>query len=484
MFLQGFCGPSNPTQSVLADTEQTVNFYQERVESRTSPFDQALYPTPGFRDWCMTTDVGGRRGIYANGRAFMVMGGGLWETFADKSCIKRGTVVQDSNPATLSYNGLTGGQLFITSGTHGYCFTLATNTLTQVLTGIATMGGVVNTRFLAFDRLTGLVHMSALNDGTTWNLANFFARGIGADPTEAMVIRGPDVILIGSQTGEVWQDVGASPQPFAAYPGATFGYGTVGPFAVSVTDDLVVWLAQTSQGAGRMVSMRGYVPQPISNYAVETALSSYQRKFTITDCEVLTYEQEGHLFGVFSFPSARNTWVVDLDSVDWHERRTWDVVHAREDAWRPRCHLYAFGKHLTAERATGMISEMDVTFGLEAGGGPIRRLRTGPPLFSKSRERLVISQFELMADPGLGLISGQGSDPLVMFRWSKNGKTWSNERLCSAGKMGQYGKRIFWGRCGSSTGLWIPQIAVSDPIPLRIAGAKVEGTGFEMARAA
>jgi hypothetical protein len=64
-----------------------------------------------------------------------------------------------------------------------------------------------------------------------------------------------------------------------------------------------------------------------------------------------------------------------------------------------------------------------------------------------------------------------------------NAKTWSSERLASAGKQGDYDRQIAWTQCGSAEKLWVPEISVSDPIPWRLSGAEIDGTGFVQAGA-
>lgn len=84
-----------------------------------------------------------------------------------------------------------------------------------------------------------------------------------------------------------------------------------------------------------------------------------------------------------------------------------------------------------------------------------------------------------MIDSGIGLISGQGSNPQVMLRVSTDGQTWGNQRSCSAGKMGQYAREVAWQICGSSGRIWMPEIVVSDPVPWRLSGAELQGSGFD-----
>lgn len=483
MIYKGFVGVANALQSPMADAERLVNFYLEPTLSESAPTDAVLLPTPGQASFTTTTDVGTRAMFSTGTRTFAVVGTGFWELFSDGTSTRRGDVAQDNNPATISYNGVTGGQLLITSGNNGYLYVLATNTLTVIaeLVGAATMGGAKDGFFLCFDITLSKVRLSGLNDGATWDPLQYFQRSLAPDPWKAMIVSNPEIYLIGEVTGEAWFNNGGYPQPFAPMPGAFWQWGTLAPFSATLAGDTLSWLGNRAEGAGRIVGMKGYTPKPVSTYAVDTAIGRYVQAGHANDCETLAYQQDGHLFAAFSFPSANATWCLDLESGLWHERGTWNPVQNRYDVWHPRIHVEAFGKHLVGERGTGQISTLDITEGSEADGSAIRRLRIGPPVWARNNRRLVLSRFQLMMDTGLGLQSGQGVAPVVMLRNSWNTRTWGAQKSIGAGAIGEYGVNVVWNRLGSSMKAWMPEVTVSDPVPYRLSGAQIDGTGMMQA---
>jgi hypothetical protein len=349
---------------------------------------------------------------------------------------------------------------------------IASGALTTVLTAEATQVGMLDEYFLALNMVTGKLRLSNLNDGTTWDPTQFALRSAQPDPWQAMIINAPDIWLLGEQTGDIWYDAGTSPFPLAARQGLTIPYGIAAPFSLAVTGGEVLWLTKNKDGAGLVVRANGYSPTPISTPELATALSRYQRTSTITDAEALVYQQDGHTFYVLRFPSANATWAYDLTTGEWAERGKWNNGRTDYDVWAPRVHVYAFGQHLTADASTGTLSAMDVSYGSELDGSAIRRLRRGPILIDENR-RIGIRRFEVLVEPGLGLQTGQGSNPQMMFRASSDGgKTWGNERSVSVGQPGQYRRRAFVTRLGSPR-LWVPEISVSDPTPWRIVDAFV-----------
>src|SRR5581483_3513398 len=348
----GFLGGSAPSKSVIATSERTVNFYVEEVGTEGPQSKKALYSFPGQSPWItaassggVLTDTGGRAGINIGSRAFVVIGTGLYEIFADATITKRGTVASDGLLAQLSYNGSTGNQLGIAAGGNFYNYNLTTNTLTLVLTAEAHQLGMLDEYFLALNQTTGRLRLSNLNDGTTWDPTDFALRSAQPDPWAAMIINPPDIWLLGAQTGDVWYDAGTSPFPLAARQGLNIPYGIIAPASLALTGGRIFWLASNKDGAGLVVATRGYQPVPISTLEVDTAIASYQRSSTITDAEAEVLQLEGHTFYILRFPTANATWADDLTTNIWFELGTWNAAAGAYDVWHPRFHLYAFGKH-------------------------------------------------------------------------------------------------------------------------------------------
>lgn len=463
--LEGFIGPSATSLSPIANDERTVNFYLEPLP-RAGKNQAALYPSPGFSSFASVSPVG-TRGLYEmNGTCLGVVAGTAYTIPSVGTPSSIGTVTNDGNPAQLVSNGAVGAQFLIASGTNGYCYTPSSGAFTQVLTGDCTMCGMLDGYGIALNPTTSKIRISNLNDLTTWSSSQFAQRGDAPDNWAAMVVNIPDIWLIGQQTGVVWYDAGAFPFPFAQRPGATFKYGIVAPWTLKTAGGEVMWLSRNAEGAGIVVKAVGYSPIRVSTYEVEAAIAGYAKNFSITDAEALMFQYYGHIFYVLTFPTANATWVFDVTTNQWVEWGKWNAPMTRFDLWAPRAHCYAFGQHLTGDRTTGTIAAMDGAYGTELDGTAIRRLRRTPALFNENRQ-FQVRRLELFLESGLGTQTGQGVNPTVMMRSSDDGgKTWLPERTSSAGKVGEYGKRVYWLRCGISRDR-VYEFSVSDPIPWR-----------------
>jgi len=93
---------------------------------------------------------------------------------------------------------------------------------------------------------------------------------------------------------------------------------------------------------------------------------------------------------------------------------------------------------------------------------PQRRLRRAPHLADEQRW-LTYDRFQLDLQTGVGLNTGQGSDPQIMLRWSNDGgHTWSHEHWVSAGRMGATKTRAIWRQLGRARTRTF-EVVVSDP---------------------
>jgi hypothetical protein len=469
---QGFLGPSYLSSSYLADTERCINFYLEKNETPNAPTPYCLLPTPGYTV-ISTVPEGPIKGTsaIADGREFYVAGFRLYENVADVP-VARGTLASNANPATLCWNGPAGDQLFITSGDVGYILNLTSNVLTTVLVSGATMGSFLDGYFLALDAATGTLQISDLLDGLTWDPTQIAQRTAGADPWIAMTVIHREIWLIGSRTGEVWYDAGTFPFPFAPIPGAFFEQGIVAPFSATRDVAPLLWVSQNAQGARLVLQAQGYDGTRISTHGVESQLRGYA---TVADAESMSVQIGGHLFYIVTFKAAGHTWVYDVTEGAWGEWLYWDHATSTYEALRVMCHMFSNGRHIVGDTATGRLYEMSLTVFTDVDEAPIRRMRQ-PPRISFGQKRFTVNTIQLILDVGIGLSTGQGSDPQCMRRASRDGgKTFGPEKWRSMGKQGAYSTRVIWRACGMARN-YVDEFVWSDPVPVRVTDAEMDVT--------
>lgn len=465
--LPGFCGGSYTAQSRLVDGALSMNLYPETTEENAALSKVSMYLKPGLEVFA-TLPQGPVRGIFGqSGRLHAVGGFHLYSVSSTGVATDLGEMAFDNQIATMTTNGDGGGQLFVISGGTGYILDLETNDLSDVVEDV-TIGGMLDGYFLALDVDTSTLKVSDLLDGTTWDPLQVTQRSTASDPWKSMLVVGKLILLFGEFTSEYWWDTGDS-FPFAPFSGGgLIPYGIAGTFCAAQVGTNVIWLAQNAQGMRTVIKAQGTSTTKISTYAQDSELTALD---SVSDAEVYCYQERGHLFWVLNIPSADLTLVWDDTEGKWHHRGDWDPAENTFHVDRPRVHTAIFDQYLVGDRESGVIYRMSSDIYTNADGDGIRWVLQTPSLQNEQLP-MRFDALRLFLEPGLGLSTGQGSNPMVCLRYSDNaGKTWSNELLREVGKQGHYDHIVEWNRLGSSRYPRQWEISGSDPIPWRILGA-------------
>lgn len=479
MKLPGFVGPSYVAQSPIAGADELWNLFPEveQVPGQAEP-RTTLYRDPGLRSFA-TVGLGPIRGVFRqDGRVWAASGAELYEVFVDGSATLRGAIAAGYGPVQFASNGTGGLQLAVLASGYLYVLGLTTNTLTLVADADLTtyQGRIASIGFvdgygMAHIRDTAQFFISALEDFTSWDPTDVFQKSKTADLVKVMVIDHGQAWLFGSETIEPWYDQGDANTPFAPVPDVMIMQGILSEDAYTLIDNTIFWAGDTEDGGRVVYRAAGFNPQRISTHALEAEWRTYG---TVEDCTCWAYQHQGHNFVQFDFPTEGVSWVFDTLGF-WHKRGYWNANAGSFEAHLGRCHVYAFDKHLVGSRVDGTIYEQTPDVYSDAGA-PQRWLRRAPIL---RRELLNIphGNFYVHADVGsTPLLSGQGSDPHMMMRFSDTaGRTWSVERWRSMGSQGEYGGEILWNRLGMAKGPHgrIYEISGTDPVPIALVEAGI-----------
>ena len=225
-------------------------------------------------------------------------------------------------------------------------------------------------------------------------------------------------------------------------------------------DNSIFWLGDDEV----IYRAEGYVPKRISTHAIEKAMRGYQDTTTAT---AWSYTRGGHKFYVINFEEA--TWCFDISTGLWHTRESRDTIGNSLGRWRVDYGVKIYGKDLVGDYSTGDIYALDHEVFTE-NGTVIRRLATSPPIHNEA-EWVFMPKLQIEMEVGVGLTTGQGSDPQIMLRWSDDGgNTWSNEKWRNLGKKGEYKNRVRWTKLGK-TRERIFELSITDPVYASIIAA-------------
>lgn len=274
--------------------------------------------------------------------------------------------------------------------------------------------------------------------------------------------------LIGERTSEVWYNAGNPNFAFARIPAIGPQIGCAATHSITRLGSDLVWLGRNEQGQNIVVRQNNYDWQKISTHAIDKAIGSYA---VTSDAIGFAYEEDGHWFYVLTFPTADATWVYDGKTSMWHSRASFDPTAGLYHRVRANAFCNLSDTRLVGDYQNGQIYQMSRQF-YSDNGAPLRCQRRAPHIWEKqNRKRIFHSWLQVEFTPGIGLSSGQGSNPQAMLRWydyNKN-KNWSNEHWVTIGQTGQVGNRAIWRRLGSSRDR-IYELNISDPVPRDVIG--------------
>lgn len=461
MILEGFVGPSYQMDAVSFDHQRSVNLFPITSETGTSKSVAALRLTAGIESFS-TIGGGPIRGcIEADGRSFWISGDEFYEIDTDGVATDRGTLLTATSRCTLNYNGT---QVMIIDGTYGYIFTLGTNVFEQILDvdfpSPAAYGTFQDNYFIVTKGGTAQFYISAIGDGLSWDVLDFVSVESSPDDLVCCISDGTNLWALGRTTVEVFTNTGDAAFPFERIPGAVIQSGCAAPFSAVIYDNALTWLGQDDRGGSIVWRANGYSAQRISTQAIEKKIATSSNP---VESYAYTYFEQGHAFYCLQVKGLDTTLVADAATGNmWHEKSYRNPVTNQDEQHRAACHVYFNNQNLVGDRELGIIYNQSLYI-YSDNGDEIVRVRISPHVASE-KQLITFGSFELDVEAGRALQTGQGSNPMIMMKYSDNGGfTWSNERWVSIGRVGKYFQRARWTRLGQARDrlFWV---SFSDPI--------------------
>lgn len=423
-----------------------------------------LARVPGIKAWTDITDtfpsVGSIQSMFQGlGALWVVASESLYKITKDKvvtligSTPGNGNVDIDSNTTTIT----------VVNEPFGYTYD---GTTFAVISDTDFTGrGAGDVEFLDDYMLfrepdTGRFFGSDLASATAFNALNFATAEAAPDDLVGMKVDHRQLILFGEKTTELWENTGASGFPFQRSINGLVEQGCLNGRTIAKLDNSVYWLADDFT----VRRLEGITPIRVSQHAVEEQFRTKQ----VSTAQAYTYRQNGHMFYVLGFSDG--TFVYDVTTQLWHERETYN-----DDHWLATSHASAFDKELVGDAESGKIGELDVDTYADQGVTQLVSF-TYQPIYAE-QQRAFHDRLEIVFEPGVGLTTGQGSDPEVMMEYSDDGGlTYDFLPRKKPGKIGEYLDRVIWNALGSARQR-VYRGSLSDPVKLSIADTLVEVRG-------
>ena len=469
-------GSSYVARSINAADNRMVNLFPEVIPEggKEAGF---LNRAPGLQ-FQQTIGAGPIRALWAhqtNGSDFYVVSGTEFYkvTGLTATPTKLGDVT-GTGPVSVADNGT---QIFLACNGPSYIYNEVTNVFSQItdpdFPGAVTVG-YLDGYFVFNEPNSQKVWVTQLLDGTSVDPLDFASAEGSPDGLVGLIVDHREAWLFGTDSVEVWYDAGLADFPLTRIQGAFNEIGCVSAFSIAKLDNGLFWLGTDARGQGIVYRANGYTGTRVSTHAIEYAIAQYGN---ISDAIGYTYQQEGHAFYVLTFPSANATWVYDVATQAWHERAGWNTSTGQFTRHRSNCQCKFSGNTVVGDYENGNIYTLSLNVYAD-NGGVQKWLRSwrALPTGTNNLKRTAQHSLQLDCESGTGLVTGQGSDPEIMLRWSDDGgHTWSNEHLSKMGKIGEYYRRVFWRRLGMTLKLRdrVYEVSGTDPVKTAIMGAEL-----------
>lgn len=432
---------------------------------------RALFDVPGLTQRTLTGDTidGVNRGSqWMSDTLYHVNGQNLYSMNARNVITKEGPI-GDTKRVSMANNGRY--LVIVVPGIKTYVFDNTTSTLSEVSDPDFREADSVSFKdgYFIFTASDGSVFfISALNDPFSYNALDFGSAEVRPDKIVVTHVDHNELFVGGEQTIELFQNIGGSGFPFQRIPGANITKGIHARHSVVSFDNSFAFLGG---GENELTSVwkltSSSSAQKISTAAIDGAIQKYTRD-EISKAFGMSYAFGGNFFVSFTFTSDRipsKTFVFDAttsaltNELTWHERQS----GVSEDRWRVSSITSAFDKLIVADLLDGRIGEFDQSSHTEYGN-PIYREKASQPFFTFDGP-VFASELRLHMESGVGLNTGQGSDPQIRMSFSDDGgRTFGNELWRSYGRAGRFEVLPTWRRLGRIPRHRVLRFVTTEPV--------------------
>jgi hypothetical protein len=465
-----FVGGSYEGRSKELNAQQSINLFPV-IDNQNAKNIIAMYGTPGMADFSSPATTAIVRAMHVMGSyLYAVVGAVVYEIASNGTASSLGSITTSTGYVGMADNGT---QMLIVDGT-AYGHIVTTGNLADISDGdfpAATNCVFFDGYFVVSVADTGKIQICTLYDGTAWDAADYAVAEAFPDDLVTIIATQSNIWLLGKLSGEIYYNSGNVDFPLARVPGAVVNIGCSAIGSAVLINEKVYWLTNKST----VVRSLGYGFETVSLPGINYQLSTYT---TVSDAIGFTYILEGRSFYVLTFPTENKTWVLDIESGQWHEWQS--LTGSTAGKFRGNTSVVFNNAMLIGDCATGKIYTLSMDTYTDAGVN-IRRIRKTQVL-NKEVVNVIHKKIEVEFEAGVGLDVApevDGYDPQVTLKWSDDGgETWSSGMSISLGKYQKYDTRQIWRRLGKSRNR-VYELTIETPVKVIILGGYGDLTACE-----
>ncbi len=440
------------TRSKSLASQGLINWYVNVLESNGLN-DSNLYATAGLVE--AIASVGGiNRGAFVmNEKPYFVNGNGLYR--ADRNVDISGNVSYSSALiGTISGSGRVAMDsiklqlCIVVPGSTAYIYVDggALSAITDPdFAGPADDVVAIDSVFVFITTGTNVAFHSALNDGLSYSALDRYP--VTQIPVAIGLIVYRNQLYVMGRTNIIpFTNIGSLQFLFAPQPNSAIPMGVRSKYLKSNFLNSFVFLGSGINAEISLWMYSGGAPQRLSTEPIDFIIQNATDE-EIDRAFILRHSQNGADFIVLNISSYcfeyNLTASSKLGNPIWHERRSRVVINGdvSDNPWRPTSIIQAYNRTFVGDSVDGRIGEIVDILGTEYGN-PICRVWDSSPM-SAMGVKGKVKALEVFTDVGVA------QDDEMNLSWSEDGGfTFKNKLARSLGAIGNYGRRVFWGRLG------------------------------------
>jgi hypothetical protein len=449
-------------KSVTVTSESYTNMYAE-ISQEPDRTPTAFYNRHGLDLFASFGDTPCRGALELGDFLYVVHRGTFYEVNNAGVKTSRGTLLTTSGRVSIATNG---NSIQIVDGQYGFVYNSTTLAFDQIVDvdfvparTNTWIDGYFITDMLGSTDKTKWNRYAWSTDGLTYNALDFAAAESSPDPLVRVYNDNRELILFGQFTTEFHGNSGNADQPFVRQ--ATVEWGLAAVNSIAKMNDSVIYIAKNRMGKSQAIVLNGYSPQVVANHSMSAVIDSYGE---ISNASGFSFMEGGHPFYIVSFSSVMKSWMFDASTQLWSQVN----YGLTETQYRGLFGTSYLNRTLVFDYENGNMYEINPDSYTD-NGNPIVRELTSRHVFGENY--MSVNRIWIDMETGVGLISGQGSDPQVMLKTSKDGgRTYPVELWMPLGKIGEYLTRAYRNRIGRFRDATF-KVRITDPVKTVIAGA-------------
>jgi hypothetical protein len=281
--------------------------------------------------------------------------------------------------------------------------------------------------------------VTELNDPFSVNPLKYGSSEADPDPIVALMKVKNEVYALNRNTIEVFNNVGGSLFPFQRVEGAQVQRGVVGTNACALFMDTIAFLGGGRNESVAVWIVNGGIAEKLSSREIDLILKDYtEEQLSQVYIESRVDKDFRHLY--IHLPD--QTLVFDGAGTAKAGIPVWFTLSSSlvgKSQYLARNFVWIYNKGIIGNPQNSSFGYL--TDRLSSHWGQTTGWSFETMILYNESKGLVFHELELVSITGNAIF---GADPSIWASYTTDGVTWSQERVCKAGKTGVRGKRLSW----------------------------------------